>query len=324
MITRIPTTVWIGLTLLLIASVAQGYGNTRKPPPKQPPQMEPVTVDGTVEKISSTGILIASGGGGFAGGTPAPQPPKANLAANGQRWLVGWHKDTKVTAKGSAKLGFLHKNQTIEFKGQFDGHAVSDKVGELTIVTLSAQKPLGIHPEGSGAASAGGNTGAVKHVSSAAEARLAASTTETKFDTPQMCRFVAQIVSARGTTITIHAKGKLVTVELTDDPKITVDLNDASVLSVGDKVSAVGKKYKGETGFCVADTIAITWSEPLTGKKKPPLVKPATAKSTHKSTDKDSESADKDSESTEKDSAKGDSPAAVAPKKVAAEPAAEK
>ena len=153
-----------------------------------------------------------------------------------------------------------------------------------------------------------------------------------------MCHFVAQIVSVHGTMLTVHssgahAAGKTVTLEVADDPKITVDLTDGSVIGAGDKISASGKKFKGQTGYCLADTITITLTEPLTGKKKP--VPPKPVAKTHDSKDKDKDSAsteekdsaskEKDTAATEKDGAQTDPPAAaVAPKKEAAEPAAEK
>jgi hypothetical protein len=326
-----PGAVWIGLTVVLFAGVAEVQGANRRPQPKpqQQPQTEPVTVDGVVERVSSSGILVGSGAG-FSGGSSVSPPPKAKLAASGQQWTVAWHKETKVTAKGTAKLEFLHKNLTLEFKGQYDGHAVTDKVKELTIVTLSPQKPLGIRSEGGGTV-----PGTVVHLGT---------TPETKSEAPQMCHFVAQIVSVHGTMLTVHANGahatgKTVTLEVADDPKITVDLTDGSVIGVGDKISASGKKYKGQTGYCMADTITITLTEPLTGKKKPVPPKPATAK-THDSKEKDKDSAsteekdsaskEKDTAATEKDGIKVDQPAAAAEKDAAktdppaAAPAAEK
>ena len=67
-------------------------------------------------------------------------------------WLVTLLPVTKILVSGTAKLDYLKAGLIIEFKADFDGKNVKDKVGDLTIVTLSPEKSLGAYPEGGGAA----------------------------------------------------------------------------------------------------------------------------------------------------------------------------
>ena len=63
--------------------------------------------------------------------------------------------------------------------------------------------------------------------------------------------------------------------ELTEEPKIGVDVADFSVVAKGDKVSIEGVMMPNRPGLARANKVTIELAEPLTGGKKKHATKPA-------------------------------------------------
>jgi len=75
----------------------------------------------------------------------------------------------------------------------------------------------------------------------------------------------------RGGEVTVNAAGAQVKFNLAEECKITVDLNDISFVSAGDKAVVQGYAFKGQMGEGWASKIEVTAANPLTdGSKKKP------------------------------------------------------
>jgi hypothetical protein len=196
-------------------------------------------------------------------------------------WLVTLLPVTKILVSGTAKLDYLKAGLIIEFKADFDGKNVKDKVGDLTIVTLSPEKSLGAYPEGGGAAAdkaapekpAPGKRGGKPTKSDAAPAQKDKDPADAA-EGAKRYQFVGKIKGVKENHLLVDAGNKKVQIDLTDDAKIAVAVTDLALAVQGDEISVKGRDYKGTSGACVADDVKITMVKPLSNPKKvPPAAK---------------------------------------------------
>ena len=88
---------------------------------------QPAEIEGTVEGVTRGGIAVVD--------------------ANNHSWRVAVPPTAKVQVTGSATADCLQAGQIVELKADIDDRgAMKEKVGELKIVSLSAEKQLGLFP----------------------------------------------------------------------------------------------------------------------------------------------------------------------------------
>lgn len=207
-------------------------------PTQQPTQ--PVTVEGTITAV-------------------APNQFQVQADKDQKVWLVSGHPNTKLLVTGEAKPDFLRKGLAIKFKGLCNGQQVTEPVDELTIVP-----PL---PETFGIFSQGGAV-AVPGVAAAAAGKAGKGEVS---PTPQMSEIVGRITACHDKHLTLQVgPSRFVSLELSDEPVIRVAAADATIVTPPDKIVVRGKMVRGKPGFCQADDVKVTLSEPLTSASKQP------------------------------------------------------
>jgi hypothetical protein len=193
-------------------------------------------------------------------------------------WLVTLLPVTKILVSGTAKLDYLKAGLIIEFKADFDGKNVKDKVGDLTIVTLSPEKSLGAYPEGGGPAAAKAAAEKLTPEKRGTKPAKSADAAEKKDPADaadaKRYQFVGKIKGVKENHLSVDAGNKKVQIDLADDAKISVAVTDLAFAVQGDEISVKGKDYRGTSGACLADDVKITMAKPLSNPKKvPPAAK---------------------------------------------------
>ncbi len=175
----------------------------------------------------------------------------------------------KVHVTGNANADFLHPGLTVEFKADIDSHGVAkEKVSELKIITPSAHNPPGLFPPDSGTDEKGD---AVDNKPTKPAKRVAASKgAKAGAITPGSYRIVGRLTADHGETLSVQAGRYKVSLKLSDEPTIDVDLSDLSLVAKGDRLSAKGIKVM-RGGIAVglkAKEVTVELAEPLAGTKK--------------------------------------------------------
>ena len=157
------------VVLSLSTFVAEGRavmrGGRRRGPVNS---VEAASVDGTIERVEAGRILVTTAppSSGKNGRNNNQQPQRQ--APPGQHWLLVIYPGTKIMVNGRANPDYLRTGLYVDFKAQYDGKTVQDKVSELTVVSYSPDRPPGLYPGGAGVESilspAGAAPGPVKHV----------------------------------------------------------------------------------------------------------------------------------------------------------------
>ena len=193
--------------------------------------MTTVNVSGTIEAIAAGRIQI--------------------LTDSGENGIIALSPKTNVQVTGEAGADILRPGMFVQLRAEVDKRGVAaDKIDELTIVTQSQQKAPGVfhqpggegvNPDGfpAGKAAAGGS-----------------STVRGK------------ITSFKKNKLQIQVDKGMVICELSDNPKISLDLADYSIARKGDKIKAQCLKMAGATGPVQAMQVKIDLAGPLGEKKK--------------------------------------------------------
>jgi hypothetical protein len=190
-----------------------------------------VDVSGTIEAMTAGRIQI--------------------LANSGEYWVITLSPKTNVQFTGEAGADILRPGMFVQLKAELDKRGVAaDKIGELTILTPSQQKAPGVfhqpgaeglNPDGfpAGKSSAGGS-----------------STVRGK------------IISYKKNKLQIQVDRGTVLCELSENPRIHLDLADFSMARKGDKIKAQCLKMAGATGPVQAMQVKIELAGPMGEKKK--------------------------------------------------------
>ncbi len=217
------------ILLLTVAIAADAQVVYRRRRPQ--PRTDPVSIDGTIERITPSLIQAVDG---------KDQRP----------WVIASQRNTRVRVMGSATLDFLKPGMIVEFHAQADEKgAIKDKVSELTIVTPTSESLPAAGESGNAKKKAAGKEKAAETADSSAS-------------------MAGQVRARHNRNLSIHVGNKLTQIELSDDPKINIAVDNAAWAARGDKIVVKGKMLHGNPGFCEADEVTITLVEPLTGGKK--------------------------------------------------------
>ena len=159
------------------------------------------------------------------------------LADSNENWMIALTPKTKVQVTGEVNVDFLRPGMFVQLKADVDKRGVAaGKVEELTIVTPSQEKPSGF--EGGGASATG-----------ASNVR-------------------GRVASFKKNKLQIKNDKGMVLCELSDNPKIHIDLADYSMARKGDKIKVQGMKMAGVPGPVQAMQVKIELAGPLGEKKK--------------------------------------------------------
>ena len=181
-----------------------------------------------------------------------------------QTWRVGILPATKVHVTGSANADALRNGMVVEFQAEVDQQgAIVDKVGELSIVSLSDDKRPGLYPSGGGATD--------PRVATAKKPAVAkpARTAKHGVPTPGSYRIVGQLNFNRN-KMTVHADRYHLPLELSDSPNIAIDSSDYTLASRGDKISVQGMLVPNRIGQMYATEVKIELGGALGNHKKNP------------------------------------------------------
>jgi hypothetical protein len=211
---------------------------------------EPLKVSGTLKRAAPGVIQMATD--------------------TGDMWLLKIDaRPQDVTFSGTAEKSFLRTGMFVEFRGQISKKGVvAEPVANLTVFTPSDARPPGVDADSVGGE--GGNLFTEPKDEKKPDpkekkaARLKADDTVYR---------VAGAISkvGRGGDLTVSAGGAQVKFNLAEDCKISVEINDLSFVSPGDKINVEGKFLKARPGEGAANKIEITAANPLAdnSKKKP-------------------------------------------------------
>jgi hypothetical protein len=242
-----------------------------------------------------------------------------SVDANGKTWTVVTVPNTTCRATGTALPEFLRPKLVVQFAADVDESGASkDKVGELTIVSPSPDRAFGVFEGQGGSANSvppPPPKGAGKQKGKAAPAAAGG------FDNSKKAKVVGKVVSFKENHMVVGAGKRHVEIDLTEEPLIHVDLSDGSLASTGDQVVVKGKEIQGKQ-VCEAQSVQITFAQPLSNPKKRLALAKAEREShhSHKSTNdkelKDDDSSDDAAgDDAKKDAAKDDAAKKDAPAK---------
>ena len=246
----------IGLPTLLQAQ----YGG-RTPYGRQPVNVQPVEIKGTIQGIVRNGIVVVDG--------------------NNQTWRIAILLSatpvlpaTKVQVTGAVTADSLRSGLIVEFVAETDGRsAIQDKVGELTVTSLGPQKQMGLFPPsdlgaGDQPGGFGGDANGGAADKRAARARGKAAAGAGKY------RIVGRLIVGRGGALSVQPGHGALPFALNDDPSIKVNMTDFSAVKQGYEVSVKGMMVPNRPGTALAREVKVTLPEPPGGAKKKPAAKP--------------------------------------------------
>ena len=240
--------------LVLVASFGLGFFTSlqaqgvRLPQNRQPvAQTQPVDLQGVLENMGSSGLTMVD---------------------NNQTWRVFVPQNAKVQVTGTAEVDFLRSGLGVEFEATVDDRGtIQERVGELTIVTLSRKKPMGVFPANAvGDAQDGFGVGVEADLGNAnKKPHKRAKVGKTVAGT---YRIVGRLAVGRGGKLSVHAGRGMFQIELAEQPTISVDVAHCNIARKGDKISVQGISMPARPGLAQAQVVNIVLSEPLTGIKK--------------------------------------------------------
>lgn len=195
------------------------------------------------------------------------------LAADSRPWQVGIPAHAKVQVTGTASAECLQAGLIVEFKAEIDDRgAVKEKVGELSIVSLSQERQIGLFPseEGGAKAAFGEEVGADHGGKVAKPAKRTKASGGKNAIHAGSYRIVGKLTVGRGGKFSVLAGRNPLAFELAEQPTIAIDTADYTLASKGDKITVKGMVVPNNRGLLMAQAteVKIELAEPLTGPKK--------------------------------------------------------
>jgi len=221
--------------------------------------LNPVQLSGSIVQISPRSIAIK--------------------AANGQNWTLNLQGKTKVKITGSAEPEMLAPGTCVRFTAAIDKRTCKgqEKIDKITIFTQTqgvTERTLGVElatesrPGNEDQANAGAPPAAGLEPEPKPGRARGPKVKASKPSVPDVAGYdvCAQVVSCRGGRLIVSVQNRFfkpkITVELTADAQIGLDLGNLSTAKPGDKISAVG--YYVTPGICeVTDSVEVAMTNPL-------------------------------------------------------------
>jgi len=233
---------WGGVAMMAVgalfaAEAARAQGG---PQPKQ----EQLQLEGTVEGMQGN-VLYVTRDDGSKWVVQMPSVGRPNRRGGPQ-----FNRPSPVSYTGSADPAWLRPGMIVRFSALIDKKGeVVEPVRELGVVTLRADIQAGITQDAP--ADVSGFFGEAELTTDPKNKNVASYTVVGKLGSLKKGKFV---VATTGATI----KG-----ELDESVRIYVDVEDYSLMRVGDKVVVNGWYYQGQEGKAQARRVRITGTEPL-------------------------------------------------------------
>ena len=208
------------LVLGLSTSLQAQYNNMRRVQPgRQPMAVKPteIKIEGVIEGVMRGGIAL--------------------LDKNNQLWRVIVPPIANMHVSGSATPDFLQTGLIVELKAEIDGHgAIKDKVDELTIVTLSPERQMGLFPSEAAGEHADVVAGGEADGGGPSRKPAKRSSRGTAGATPAgTYRIVGRLIVGRGGKTSVHTGRNSLPFELAEQPTVSIDSADYLLASKGDK-----------------------------------------------------------------------------------------
>jgi hypothetical protein len=250
----VAAAVVMGLPALLQAQYGRNPYGGRQPAV----QGQPVEIRGTIQGVMRGGILV--------------------LDSNTQTaWKIAILPATKIQVTGTTTTDSLRSGQLLELTAMIDAKgAISDKVDEVTITSITPQRQIGLYPAGEGDAGAdnqaaagdapkgkGGKATKPDKRKGAGHGKAAGAVAAGKY------RIVGKLVVNRG-AYSIQAGRTTLPFQLADDATIKVDLADLSAVKQGNEVAVAGMMMPNRPGLAQAHQVKVTLPEvAVEGNKRP-------------------------------------------------------
>jgi hypothetical protein len=160
----------------------------------------------------------------------------------------------KITVAGTAEPGFLKGGLFVRFEAKLDKQGnVKEDVTKLAIVVLSENNQLRLDPD----------------IGPGDDLK------ELEKKGPVNYLIIGRLKSFKKSELQVVTPGKDIKAKLAEKPEITVDVDDLSLVNVGDKIEIKGKLRQAPgaggvaaaPGLVFADEIKVTLANPLAGKK---------------------------------------------------------
>ncbi len=213
----------------------------------------PLKTSGTIKGVAPGVLQIATG--------------------EGDMWLLKVEaKPQDVTFSGTAEKSFLRTGMFVEFRAQISKKGVvAEPVASLTVFTPSEGRPLALDPDG-----VGGGDGTLFNEPKDDKKPEPKAKKSTRLKADDTVYRVAGVINkiGRAGDLTVSAGGAQVKFNLAEDCKISVDINDLSFVTLGDKITVDGSFLKGRSGEGIASKIEVTATNPLTDGSKKKSTKP--------------------------------------------------
>jgi hypothetical protein len=213
------------------------------------PQVELIKVTGTL-KNKMPGILIVT------------TDTQGDL-------MIGVNMKTKVTYTAEGKPEILRPGMCIAFKATVDSKGTAvDKIGDLSVFTVSQEKILGLFPEGSPAEPVEAEKSKKPEKPKKADK---------KNQEPQLYEVRGKLVNynPRDRSLQVNTGRGTVRGTLGEDVKVSIELSDISFfsfLAAGDKVTAEVLPKNSRQGL--AQILTVAAAQPLGEGDKPSALKP--------------------------------------------------
>lgn len=190
----------------------------------------------------------------------------------GQAWMLQLTRETTVHVMGTAKPDVLRPGGFISFVAKVEKRQsrIEEKVGKLTLFTLSEERPLGAFPSQTGFGDAGSEPATAEQPDAEPDARKKPNRRKDEGPAVQEFEIVGRITGIDKTgKIKVFAPNTYfrtpVQIELTEEPEIELDLTGPTML----RLAKIGDKVLGR-GTLVAESVVrlreltIELAEPFT------------------------------------------------------------
>jgi hypothetical protein len=196
-----------------------------------------------------------------------------------QTWQIAVPTTAQLHILGTANADCLRNGMLIEFTAEIDDHgALKEKIGELTVISPSPDKQMGLFPADAAdekkedPAVEPNDNRAKKSVKSAKHP--GGKTAGAGAVPAGSYRIVGRLVAGRNGKLSIHVGRGTMPLELTEQPTVNLDISDFSGVSKGDKIKVKGVMMTARPGMAQATEVTIELSQPLTGTtRKMPAAK---------------------------------------------------
>lgn len=178
-----------------------------------------------------------------------------------QRWQISLQNATTVHVTGTVSANALRNGIVVQLEADVDARGeVQANVSDLTVTTITRDKAVGLYP-------AGGNEPADNPKDAKRAKRGSASSKAIKAG---KYHIIGNLTVGRNGKYSVHAGRTVVSFQLADDAKITVDASDLSLAKRGDRITVRGMMSAARPGVAMARDVKIQIGDASADNTKKP------------------------------------------------------